>query len=80
MRPRSNMGYLSGQNQQKGTARGDHALLPCGGAALLGHVHQGPGRVSKSPVVRPPAWQPQFQDELPTYLENNRPLCSLTRN
>ena len=38
VRPRSNMGYLSGQNLPWGTARGNHALPPCGGAALWGHV------------------------------------------
>ena len=38
MRPRSNMGFPSGQNPLNGTARGDRALPPCEGAALWGHV------------------------------------------
>ena len=36
--PRTNMGYLSGQNPQEGTAGGDRALPPHGGSALWGHV------------------------------------------
>ena len=36
MRLWSNVGYLSGQNPLEGTARGDHALPPCGGAAFYG--------------------------------------------
>ena len=38
VRPRSNMGYLSGQNPMEGPARGDRALLPHGGAVLWGHL------------------------------------------
>ena len=38
-RPRLNIGYLSGQNPMEGTARGDRALLPHGGATLWGHVN-----------------------------------------
>ena len=36
VRLRSNMGYLSGRNPLWGTARGDRAFPPCGGAAFLG--------------------------------------------
>ena len=39
VRPRLNMGYLSGQDPMEDTARGDRALLPHGGAALWGHVN-----------------------------------------
>ena len=53
VRPRWNMGHLSGQNPIEGTARGDRALLPHGGAALWGHVNYGRGWVCQSPRVKP---------------------------
>ena len=39
VRPQANMAYLSGQNPMEGTARGDRALLPHGGAALWVNVN-----------------------------------------
>ena len=39
VRPRLNLGYLSEQDPMEGTARGDRALPPRGGAALWGSVN-----------------------------------------
>ena len=39
VKPWSNVGYRSGQNPMEGTACGDRALLPHGGATLWGHMN-----------------------------------------
>ena len=71
MRLWSNMGYLSGQNPLWGTARGDRALPPYGGAALWGARAVGPWvgeqkLLGKTPLGGNPSSEMTY---LPTYVD-----------
>ena len=64
MRPRPNMGYLSGQDQMEGTARGDRAPLRHRGAALWGPWVGEPKPQGKTPWRGKPSPDMTY---LPTY-------------
>ena len=56
MRPRSNMGYLSGQNPMEGTARGNRALLPHRGGRFVGARELGPWVGEPKPQGKSQIW------------------------